>query len=88
MQKSETGMTRPKGFTLIEILIVIVIIGITIGFALIAFGDFGEGKRIRFAAEQLINTIKLSQQKAILESSTLGLKVDQSSYRVFKFINS
>ncbi|WP_058479633.1 type II secretion system minor pseudopilin GspH [Legionella waltersii] len=81
-------MTPHKGFTLIEILIVIVIIGITIGFALVAFGDFGESKRIRFAAEQLLNTIKLSQQKAILESSTLGLKLDKSSYQILKFVNN
>jgi general secretion pathway protein H len=81
-------MPPHKGFTLIEILIVLVIIGITIGFALIAFGDFGESKRIRFAAEQLLNTIKLSQQKAILESSTLGIKLDKSSYQVLKFVNN
>lgn len=89
MRKSEIGMShRPRGFTLIEILIVIVIIGITVGFALIAFGDFGEEKRVRFAAEQLINTIKLAQQKAILESSTLGLNLEKSSYRLFKFVNN
>lgn len=84
MRRLVTGMTTNRGFTLIEILIVIVILGITVGFALIAYGDFGESKRIQFAAEQLANTIRLAQQQAILESSTMGLRVDSSSYQILK----
>lgn len=80
-------MTTNKGFTLIEILIVIVIIGITIGFALIAFGDFGESRRILFSAEQLASTLKLAQQQAILETSTLGLRIDNNGYQILKFQN-
>ncbi|WP_018576877.1 GspH family T2SS minor pseudopilin variant LspH [Legionella shakespearei] len=81
-------MTTNRGFTLIEILIVIVIIGITVGFALIAFGDFGESKRILFAADQLGNTLKLAQQQAILEHGTLGLKIDNTSYQILKLHNA
>jgi general secretion pathway protein H len=73
-----------QGFTLIEILVVILIIGITLGFALIAFGDFGEGRRLLFAAEQLANTIELAQQQAILETSTLGLRIDNRGYQILK----
>lgn len=88
MQKLVTGMIVDKGFTLIEILIVIVIIGITIGFALIAFGDFGSEKRIIFSAEQLSTTLKMAQQQAILESSTLGLKINAKGYELLKFNNA
>lgn len=88
MQRLVTGMSVNKGFTLIEILIVIVILGITVGFALIAFGDFGESKRILFSAEQLANNLRLAQQQAILESSTMGLRIDNVSYQILKFQNS
>ncbi|MDP2365929.1 MAG: GspH family T2SS minor pseudopilin variant LspH [Ignavibacteria bacterium] len=81
-------MTINRGFTLIEILIVIVIIGITVGFALIAFGDFGESRRVLFSVEQLVNTLKLAQQQAILETSTLGLRIDNTSYQILRFQNS
>lgn len=84
MRKLVTGMRNNQGFTLIEIMIVIVIIGITVGFALIAFGDFGESKRVLFAAEQLLNTLRLAQQQAILETSTLGLRLDNSSYQILQ----
>ncbi len=77
-----------RGFTLIEIMIVIVIIGITIGFALIAFGNFGESKRIFFAADHLINTLRLAQQQTILETSTLGLKIDNSGYQFLRLQNN
>lgn len=86
--KLVTGMRRNKnsqGFTLIELLIVLVIIGITFGFALLAFGDFGGSRRILFSAEQLVNTLRLAQQQAILESSTLGLRIDNTNYQILKF---
>ncbi|MBN9228609.1 MAG: type II secretion system minor pseudopilin GspH [Legionella steelei] len=91
MQRS-TVATAPKksnqGFTLIEILIVLVIIGITFGFALIAFGDFGESRRVLFSAEQLANTLRLAQQQAILETGTLGLRIDNISYQVLQLNNN
>ncbi len=91
-KKFSSAVEVPKrsnqGFTLIEILIVLVIIGITIGFALIAFGDFGESRRILFSAEQLVNTLQLAQQKAILETSTLGLRIDNTGYQVLQLTNN
>ncbi|KTC73470.1 Tfp pilus assembly protein FimT [Legionella bozemanae] len=77
-----------QGFTLIEILIVLVIIGITFGFALLAFGDFGESRRILFSAEQLVNTLRLAQQQAILGTNTLGLRIDNNGYQVFQLYNN
>lgn len=74
-----------KGFTLIEILVVILIIGITLGFALLSFGDFGSKKRIITAAEQFINYTKLAQQQAILESSTLGIRINSTHYEILHF---
>ncbi len=83
----EASKRSNQGFTLIEILIVLVIIGITFGFALIAFGDFGESRRILFSAEQLVNTLRLAQQQAILETSTLGLRIDKLGYQVVQLNN-
>lgn len=88
MRRLVTGMNANKGFTLIEILVVIIIIGITLGFALIAFGDFGSSKRIIYAGEQVANTLRLAQQQAIFENSTLGLKINNQSYQILRFQNS
>lgn len=83
-----TGMPANKGFTLIEILVVILIIGITLGFALLAFGDFGGKRRIIIAAEQFTNYVKLVQQQAILETRTLGIKLNNKGYQVVRFESS
>lgn len=89
MPRLVTGMKKTNlGFTLIELLIVLVIIGITFGFALIAFGDFGAHRRILFSAEQLVNTIRVAQQQAILETSTLGLRIEKTSYQFFQLRNN
>jgi general secretion pathway protein H len=74
------------GFTLIEILVVLAIIGITLGMTILAFGDFGASRRIVVEAEQLQNMIKLAQQQAILEAGTLGMDITKTSYQVYRFI--
>lgn len=85
MQKLEIGMSNNKGFTLIEILVVLFIIGITIGFALLAFGDFGAKRRVVLASEQFVTYVKLAQQQAILETSTLGITVNNNSYQASRY---
>ena len=82
---SPYGYRNNRGFTLIEILVVVVIMGITVGFALLAFGDFGRSRRIVMAAEQFINYVKLVEQQAILETSTLGIRLNKNSYQVVRF---
>lgn len=85
MLKLVTGMQNKQGFTLIEILVVLLIIGITLGFALLAFGDFGSSRRVLMAAEQFVNYVKLAEQQAILESSTFGISINQQSYQILRF---
>lgn len=73
------------GFTLIEILIVIVITSITLTFALISFGDFGQSKKVKFAAQRMVNLLKLAQEQAILEPVTLGVSVNDKGYRFYQY---
>lgn len=78
-------MTNSRGFTLLEILVVLVIIGITLSFALPSFGDFGEQRRSVTAAQQFASFVTLVRDEAILESSTLGVRVSREGYEVLRF---
>jgi general secretion pathway protein H len=83
--KPTKALLKQSGFTLIEILIVIVIVGITLTFALLSFGDFGGERRIIVAAEHFVNYVKLTQQQAILEAGTLGIKLQPTGYQVLRY---
>ncbi|MFA5959218.1 MAG: type II secretion system minor pseudopilin GspH [Tatlockia sp.] len=75
---------RTKGFTLIEILVVVLIIGITLGFTLLCFGDFGAGRRAVVNAEQFSSYLKLLQLQAILENNALGITFDKNGYHTHR----
>lgn len=72
--------SKQQGFTLIEILVVMLIISITFGFAMLAFGDFGESRKIRTAAEAFAQFVELIHEEALLESSTLQIQLTHTGY--------
>lgn len=72
--------TYHSGYTLIEILVVLLIISITVGFAVLAFGDFGKSRKIRSAAEGFAQFVSLVHERALLESSTLKIHLTPLQY--------
>ena len=77
-----------QGFTLIEILIVLVIISITTTFAVLAFGDFGAKRRVINDAYHLADYIKLVEKEAVLEATTLAIRIQGQRYDVLHTKNS
>ncbi|MFC7780596.1 type II secretion system minor pseudopilin GspH [Legionella taurinensis] len=78
-------MRNKRGFTLIEILVVIVITGIILSVTLLAFGDFGAGRKAVVSAEHFASYVKLVQHRAILEVNTLGININRNGYETFRF---
>lgn len=71
-----------QGFTLIEILIVLLIVGISFSFALLAFGDFGKSRQVQSTAEQFKNIIQFYREQAIIELSNFKIDIRKNNYQI------
>lgn len=88
MLKSETGMpssSNNQGFTLIEIMVVLMILSITIGAAVLAFGDFGGTERAQSEAQRFRMKLNLAKKHAIIENLAYRVDVEPHGYRIMSF---
>ena len=65
-QTSRAGTWSSQGFTLIELSLVLVVVGLMLAFALPRLGDLGEA-RLRGAARHLATFLEASYDRAILQ---------------------
>lgn len=70
-----------RGFTLLELLVVVLIIGILAGFAVLSVGDGGRGQRLEQEARRLAALIELASEEAVLRAQEFGLSVTAQNYR-------
>lgn|SRR3990167_741781 len=72
-----------NGYTLIEILIVMVIVSIVTGVAMLTIGR-SENKKLETVASELTQMISLAEEQAMLQPAVLGLAIAPQSYRFFR----
>lgn len=73
------------GFTVIEILVVVLIVGIMAGVATLAVGPVGADRRLELAAERLNGRLRLACEEAVLTGRPLGLGLRPDGYAVWAY---
>lgn len=69
-----------KGFTLIEILVVLVIISVILTFTTLSIGDGGLTRKLEQEAQRLASLLTLASQEAIMQEKELGISFEVEGY--------
>ncbi len=72
---------RVRGFTLLEILVMLVVIGITISFVTLSIGVGGRPVELQAEAEKLTGMLQLALEESVLTGKPLGLRINETLER-------
>jgi general secretion pathway protein H len=71
---------RSKGFTLVEILVVVVIMVIVVSFAILAIGTSGRDTQLDEETRRIEGLIGLLHERALLEGRDFGMRIEPTAY--------
>lgn len=71
---------RESGFTLIEVLVVVFIIGVILGFATLSLGGRSLDDRLEQEARRLTEVLRLASEQAIVTSAQIGFRPSENGY--------
>lgn len=72
---------RQAAFSLIEILVVVVIVGIVASIALLSVGIVGDDRELQTEARRLTALVEVAQSEAVMQGREFGVEFLQSGYR-------
>jgi general secretion pathway protein H len=71
---------RSKGFTLVEILVVVVVIAIVVSLAVLSVGVTGRDSQLDEESRRIEGLIGLLHERALLEGRDFGLRIEPAAY--------
>ena len=71
---------RSRGFTLVEILVVVVIMAVVISLAVLSIGVTGRDSQLDEESRRLKALVDLLHERAVLEGRDFGLRIEATAY--------
>ena len=71
---------RSRGFTLVEILVVVVIIAIVVSLAVLSIGVTGRDSQLDEESRRIEGLVGLLHERALLEGRDFGLRIEPTAY--------
>jgi general secretion pathway protein H len=77
---------RQPGFTLVEILVVVIVVGIIATAAVLALGAGGTDRQLEREGRRLAALLELASEEAVLQGRELGLELFAAGYRFHAWV--
>lgn len=75
---------RARGFTLVELLVVLVILGCVVGVVTLSTGLASPERALRNEAERLAGLIGVVSEEAVLDNRDYGIRFEAQAYQVLR----
>lgn len=83
-------MTEPvriaRGFTMIELLVVILLVGLLVSFAVLSVGGPTPRQTQHEEARRLLARMDLAREEAVMQAGSLGVRFERDGYLFYHFI--
>ncbi|KMQ74313.1 type II secretion system minor pseudopilin GspH [Marinobacter subterrani] len=76
---------RHTGFTLIEILVVLVVVGLLASLAIFTMGGSSQQRELENEVQELYLLMQTASEQAVLNNQELGLRLDEDGYQFVAF---
>jgi general secretion pathway protein H len=76
------GLEGSSGFTLVEILVVLVLIGITVGMVTLSVGSAGD-RQAELEVRRLAALVDLASDEAVLKAQEIGIRFRRDGYEFY-----